>query len=130
MLVPARRRRATPATSARAYAEAGPWLLALGPTFVFPPANRDQTGRGKWQAGPGGVLGYQVSEWTAYLIAQQWWSFAGAADRPTQDHLDLQYIASYFFGDGWSVGTSPTIKFDLRATAGNRVTFPFGPTRW
>ena len=106
----------------------GPWLLGLGPTFVFPTANLDQTGMGKWQAGPIGVLGYRVPGWIAVLIAQQWWSFAGAADRATQNHLNLQYIASYFFGDGWSVGTSPTIKFDWRAPSGNQVTFPFGPT--
>ena len=106
----------------------GPWLLGLGPTFVFPTANLDQTGKGKWQAGPAGVLGYRIPGWIAVLIAQQWWSFAGATERPTVSHLNLQYIASYFVGDGWSVGTSPTIKFDWRAASGQQVTFPFGPT--
>jgi len=106
----------------------GPWLLALGPTFVFPSANLDQTGKGKWQVGPGGVLGYHIPQWLAVLIAEQWWSFAGAPDRPTQNHLNLQYIVSYFFGDGWSVGTSPTILFDWRAASGSQVTFPVGPT--
>jgi hypothetical protein len=74
------------------------------------------------------VLGYRVPGWIAVLIAQQWWSFAGSTDRPTQSNLNLQYIASYYFGDGWSVGTSPTIQFDWRAASGNKVTFPFGPT--
>jgi hypothetical protein len=106
----------------------GPWLLALGPTFVFPTANLDQTGKGKWQAGPAGVLGYRIPGWLAVLIAEQWWSFAGASERATQNHLNLQYIVSYFVGDGWSVGTSPTIQFDWRASSGNQVTFPFGPT--
>ena len=104
-----------------------PWLIALGSTFTFPTANLDQTGMGKWQAGPAGVVGYQAKRWTAYLIAQQWWSFAGSSSRPAQNHLNLQYVASYFFGDGWSIGTSPTIKFDWRATDG-KVTFPIGPT--
>jgi hypothetical protein len=104
-----------------------PWLLALGSTFVFPTANLDETGQGKWQAGPAGVLGYRTKEWLAVFYAQQWWSFAGPASRAPVTELHLQYIASYFFGDGWSVGTDPILKVDWRATPGNQVTFPIGP---
>ncbi|MDX2168618.1 MAG: hypothetical protein SF182_16210 [Deltaproteobacteria bacterium] len=104
----------------------GPWLLALGPTFVFPTANLDQTGQGKWQIGPAGVLGYKRRSWLAGIIWQQWWSFAGAADRRAVSELHVQYIASWFFGDGWNLGTAPTIKVDWRAD-GEAVTFPFGP---
>lgn len=107
---------------------AGHWLLALGPTFVFPTANLDQTGQGKWQAGPAGVFGYRAKRWLAGVIAQQWWSFAGAPDRPAVSELHLQYIADLFFADGWSFGTSPTLKVDWRAAAGQQVTFPLGPT--
>lgn len=102
------------------------WLVALGPTFIFPTASSHQTGQGKFQIGPGGVLGYQTKEWTAYAIAQQWWSFAGEADRASVSELHLQYVASWFLSGGWSVGTSPTIKVDWRASPGNRVTFPLG----
>jgi len=105
-----------------------PWLLGLGPTFVFPTANLDETGQGKWQAGPAAIAGYRAKTWLAGLIAQQWWSFAGSSSRPAVSELHLQYIANYFFGDGWSVGTSPTIKVNWRATSGNQVTFPFGPS--
>lgn len=108
--------------------ELGPWLLGLGPTFVFPTANLDQTGQGKWQMGPAGVVGYRTKTWLATAIAQQWWSFAGAPSRAAVSELHFQYIASYFFGDGWSVGTSPTIKVDWRAPAGDQLTFPVGPT--
>ena len=106
----------------------GPWLLALGPTFVFPTANLDQTGQGKWQAGPAGVLGYQTKKWIADVIFQQWFSVGGDPDRSAVSELHVQYIASYFFGDGWSIGTSPTLKVNWRAAAGDRVTFPIGPT--
>jgi hypothetical protein len=109
-------------------APTGPWLLGLGPTFVFPTGNLDQTGQGKWQAGPAGALGYHAADWLAVGIAQQWWSFAGSPERKAVSELHLQYIASYFFGDGWSIGTSPTIEVNWRADAGERVTFPIGPT--
>lgn len=104
----------------------GPWLLGLGPTFVFPTANSVQTGQGEWQAGPLVAAGYRGDRWLAVAIAQQWWSFAGA--RGPVNALNLQYIASYHFGAGWSVGTSPTIKVDWEESPGNRVTFPFGPS--
>jgi hypothetical protein len=104
-----------------------PWLLGLGPTFVFPTANRDQIGQGKWQIGPAGVAGYRAEKWLVSAIVQQWWSYAGSASRPAVSVLNLQYIASYFLGAGWSIGTSPTIKVDWEASSGNRVTFPFGP---
>lgn len=103
------------------------WRLGVGSTFVFPTANLDQTGQGKWQAGPAGVVGYRATTWLAALIAQQWWSFAGSASRSSVSELHLQYLASYFFAGGWSVGTAPTIEFDWRATPGTQVTFPLGP---
>jgi len=106
----------------------GPWLFALGPTFVFPTANLEKTGQGKWQMGPAGVIGYQTKKFLLAVIFQQWWSFAGSPDRPGVSELHLQYLANYYFGDGWSIGTSPTMKVDWRATSGNQVTFPIGPT--
>jgi hypothetical protein len=105
-----------------------PWLLGLGPTFVFPTANLEQTGQGKWQAGPAGLVGYRAEQWLAGIIAQQWWSFAGSESRSSVSELHLQYIADYFFSHGWSIGTSPTIEVDWRADAGDQVTFPFGPS--
>jgi len=105
----------------------GPYLFGLGPTFTFPTANLKQTGQGQWQMGPAGVLGYKQPRWLAGVIWQQWWSFAGPADRQGTSELHAQYLFSWFFGDGWSVGTSPTIKVDWRAS-GEKVTFPFGPS--
>jgi len=74
------------------------------------------------------VFGYRANGWIAALIAQQWWSFAGAASRPAVTELHVQYMANYFFGDGWSVGTSPTIKVDWRGEPGDQVTLPIGPS--
>jgi hypothetical protein len=105
----------------------GPWLLGLGPTFIFPTANLDETGQGKWQAGPAAVLGYRRARWLAGAIVRQWWSFAGAEDRRSTSQMHLQYIGQLFFAGGWSIGTAPTVKVDWRAASGQRVTFPFGP---
>jgi hypothetical protein len=105
-----------------------PWLLGAGPTFVFPTASNDQTGQGKWQMGPAAVFGYRAERWLASIILQQWWSFAGSSERSNVSAMNLQYSADYFFGAGWNIGTSPTIKVNWLGSAGQRVTFPFGPT--
>ena len=105
-----------------------PWRLALGPTFVFPTGNLEQTGQGKWQLGPAGVFGYHTSTWLAGFIGQQWFSYAGDADRKDVSELHLQYLAYWFFGDGWSIGTDPTLKVNWNAVAGQQVTFPLGPS--
>lgn len=107
---------------------AAPWLLALGPTFVFPTASAEPLGQGKWQIGPAGVFGYRARTWLAGVILQQWFSYAGDADRQSVSELHLQYLASWFFGDGWSIGTSPTMQVDWNAASGQRVTFPLGPS--
>jgi hypothetical protein len=105
-----------------------PWRLALGPTFVFPTASSEQTGQGKWQIGPAAVFGYRTDTWLAGVIGQQWFSYAGDADRRSVSELHLQYLAYWFFGDGWSIGTDPILKVDWNAAAGQQVTFPFGPS--
>lgn len=105
-----------------------PWRLALGPTFVFPTASLEQTGQGKWQIGPAGVAGYRTRKWLAGFIFQQWFSFAGDPSRQAVSELHLQYLASWFFDDGWSVGTQPTMKVQWNAAPGQQVTFPFGPS--
>jgi hypothetical protein len=48
-----------------------PWLLGLGPTFVFPTASLERTGQGKWQIGPLGAVGYRTRRWLVAAVAQQ-----------------------------------------------------------
>src|SRR5579864_8196747 len=39
---------------------AGPWLLGLGPSFIFPSATNSRLGQNKWQFGPAGVIAIWV----------------------------------------------------------------------
>jgi len=106
--------------------DTGPWLLGAGPTFVLPTAGSTQTGKGKWQAGPAGVVGYRTGDWQAAVFAQQWWSFAGSGRRAPTSQLKAQYFLTWFFPHGWNVGMSPTITVNWKASEGNRLTFPVG----
>ena len=107
-------------------AESGKWILGAGPTFIFPTATSTFTGQGKWQAGPALVVGYLTDKFIVGAFPQQWWSFAGDSSRPDTSQMNLQPIAAWFFGEGWSVGYSGNILADWKAPSDNRWTVPIG----
>jgi hypothetical protein len=90
-------------------AHSAPWLLGVGPTWVFPTAGSVYTGQGKWMVGPSFVLGYMSKTFILGVFPQQWWSFSGDPNRPSTNQLNLQPIAALFFAHGWSVGYSGNI---------------------
>jgi len=102
------------------------WVWGLGPTFILPTASDDALGQGKWQAGPATLAGYVGKRWTAYAVAQQWWSFAGDDGRPRTSQLCLDYVLLHNLPAGWQVGMQPSIEVDWTASAGNRVSLPVG----
>jgi hypothetical protein len=104
----------------------GNWLLGAGPTFIFPTATNWRLGQNKWQMGPAGVLGYLGQKYIVGLFPQQWWSMGGPGSNTTSQ-LNLQYFASYFLANGWSIGTSPSMLVNWYAKkSGNMITFPIG----
>lgn len=102
------------------------WLWGIGPTFIFPSASHDALGQGKWQAGPASVVGYMGTKWTAYALAQQWWSFAGQDDRPETNQLCVNYVLLRSLPRRWQVGMQPSLEVDWKASGGNRLSFPVG----
>jgi hypothetical protein len=106
-------------------AHADPWLLGLGPTFIFPSATSMFTGQGKYQIGPAGVLGLLTKDYIVGVFPQQWWSVSGG-DRLAVSQLNLQPFASLFFGEGWSVGYSGNVLANWHASSGDKWTVPVG----
>jgi hypothetical protein len=106
-------------------AHSDPWLLGLGPTFIFPSATSMFTGQGKYQIGPAGVLGYLTDRYIVGVFPQQWWSVSGG-DRPTVSQLNLQPFASLFLSEGWSVGYSGNMLANWHASSGDKWTVPVG----
>ena len=105
----------------------GNWLLGLGPTFIFPTASSKWTGQGKWQAGPGALVGYLSHKWILGAFVQQWSSFAGSDGRKDTNQMNLQPVAAYFLPDGWSIGYSGNVLANWKATAaGDTWTIPLG----
>ncbi len=105
---------------------AGPWLLGLGPSFIFPTASNSRLGQNKWQIGPGGVFGYLGGKWLAGVFPQQWFSVGGAGPQTTSQ-MNVQYFFVYLPGQGWGIGTSPNMLVNWYANKScNMVTFPIG----
>ncbi|HTJ08674.1 MAG TPA: hypothetical protein VL393_03205 [Candidatus Binataceae bacterium] len=105
---------------------AGPWLLGLGPSFIFPTASNSRLGQNKWQLGPAGVVGYLGGKWIAGVFPQQWFSVGGPGLQ-TVSQMNIQYFFQYFPGGGWGIGTSPNMLVNWYANkSGNEITFPIG----
>lgn len=102
----------------------GKWLLAAGPTFIFPTATEPALGQNKWQLGPTTAVGYLGKSFIAYVFPQQWFSIGGNGPKTSQ--MSTKYAFVWFFSKGWSIGTNPDMLVDWEAKRNNRVTFPVG----
>jgi hypothetical protein len=107
-------------------ANSGNWVLGAGPTAIFPTATSHFTGQGKWQLGPSVVAGYLTKEFFIGVFPQQWWSIGGEHGRPDTNQMNLQPIATIFFGEGWSIGYSGNILADWTAPSEDVWTVPVG----
>jgi hypothetical protein len=107
-------------------AHSGNWLLGVGPTAIFPTATSGFTGQGKWQLGPTLLVGYLTKDFILGVFPQQWWSIGGQHGKPDTNQLNLQPIASIFFGEGWNIGYSGNILANWNGTSGNVWTVPIG----
>jgi hypothetical protein len=107
-------------------AHSGNWLLGVGPTAIFPTATSGFTGQGKWQLGPTLLVGYLTKDFILGVFPQQWWSIGGEHGKPDTNQMNLQPIASIFFGEGWSFGYSGNILANWNGTPGNIWTVPIG----
>jgi hypothetical protein len=107
-------------------ANSGNWVLGAGPTAIFPTATSHFTGQGKWQLGPSVVIGYLTKQYFIGVFPQQWWSIGGEHGRPDTNQMNLQPIATIFFGEGWSFGYSGNILADWTAPSEDVWTVPIG----
>jgi hypothetical protein len=104
----------------------GNWLFGLGPTWIFPTAGSTFTGQGKFQVGPGALVGYLSDKWIAGALFQNWWSFAGSESRASASSMNLQPFFSYFLPDAWSIGYSGNILANWKNASDDTFTVPLG----
>ena len=99
----------------------------VGPVLYYPSATNLTVGVNKWGSGPSAAfLHKDESPWVFGAVVNNIWSFGGpphSSDRTNA--LFLNPIVDYYFGDGWSVGSSPEITTNWIAS-GRKWTVPVG----
>jgi hypothetical protein len=103
----------------------GRLVLAAGPTFTFPTATEHVLGQQTWQLGPDVGVVWLGKHYIAYAFPQQWFKIGGGGAKTNQ--LSTIYDFTYFFKNGWNVGTEPNIFVNWEAPRNQRVSFPIGP---
>jgi hypothetical protein len=100
-----------------------------GPVLYYPTATNAALGVNKWGSGPSAAFVFKRgdSPWVVGAIANNIWSFGGppgSSDRTNS--LLLNPFISYHLGDGWSIGSSPSIAANWLAKTGQKWTVPVG----
>ena len=104
----------------------GKLAWGAGITTMWPTADKDLFGTGKYSAGPAGLAMYQGSTWKFGVLAQQWNSYGGDSGRSGVNSLNAQYFWFYQLPNLWQIGAAPNITADWDADSNNRWTVPLG----
>lgn len=110
------------------------WIWGVGPTFILPTATEDVLGQEKWQAGPAALLvrlgnkegGWGLDHFNIGVLAQQWWDFAGADDRPHTSQSNIQYFINWRKDKITLIGMTPNIVIDWKKEGSDRFSVPIG----
>lgn len=110
------------------FAGGGKLVWGVGPTAMFPTAEQDVLGTGKYSLGPAFVAAYLGPDWTLGVFPQHWWSVAGDGRRKDVSLSNIQYfIQRALPGPAqWRIGMTPNVTVNWKADGGNKVTFPIG----
>ncbi len=110
------------------------FVWGMGPTFIFPTATDDVIGQQKWQAGPAALAvllgpdygGLGLKNWNIGVLAQQWFSYAGADSRDSTSQANIQYFINWKMNATQLIGMTPSITVDWKADSGDKLSFPIG----
>jgi hypothetical protein len=107
-------------------ANPGAVMLGAGPVLLFPTATSDETGSGKWGAGPSIVLVATPGSTLLGVLINNIWSYAGDSDRESLNQMLFQYFINYNFPGGWYLSSAPIITSDWTKPASEGWVVPFG----
>lgn len=110
------------------FAGGGKMVWGFGPTAMFPTAEEDVLGTGKYSLGPAFVAAYLGPDWTLGVFPQHWWSVGGDSKRKDVSLTNVQYFIQRAIPgpEQWRIGMTPNVTVNWKAEGGNKVTFPIG----
>ncbi len=94
---------------------AGGFLWGAGPTFLFPTATDAMLGAKKWGAGPAAVGLVMRGPWTAGLLANHIWSFAGDDKRQDISNTFAQPFVAYTWPSAWTVSVQSETSYNWKS---------------
>jgi hypothetical protein len=108
----------------------GNWIVALGPTFLFPTSTKTDLGKQQWGMGPSGVFGHKTKDTVVGIFPQYFWKLGDRGDQrdttPDLSQGNILYFAYYNLPNAWQIGFNPVITYDHKATGGNKWNVPVG----
>ena len=92
----------------------GGLLWGIGPVLLLPTATDSLLGAKKWGAGPAAAALTIRGRWTAGMLANHIWSFAGDSDRQDVSSTLLQPFASYTWPSAWTVSVQSESTYNWK----------------
>jgi hypothetical protein len=89
-----------------------PDIFGLGVGLMMKTATSQVLGTGKWSVGPAAVAVHLGETWMYGVIAQQFWSFAGDANRRDINVTALQPIVRYALTQESGIGVMPNWNYN------------------
>lgn len=109
------------------YASSNPdtgWTFGAGLVGALPSGS--DISSDNWLLGPS-ALAVKIEDWGIWGVFPFHNEKVGGSG-PDVSLTSLQYFAFWSLGDGWQVGTGPTLTYDWEADSDNAWTVPFGVT--
>ena len=101
-------------------------MVGVGPALLFPTGTSDDTGSGKWGAGPSVVFVATPGSALLGFLVNNIWSYAGPSDRGDVNQMVIQYFINYNLPKGWYLSSAPILTADWEAADGRTWIVPFG----
>lgn len=94
---------------------AGGLIWGAGPVFLLPTATDSRLGGKKWGAGPTGVVLAMRGPWTAGMLANHIWSFAGDDNRQDISNTFVQPFVAYTWPSAWTLSVQSESSYNWKA---------------
>ena len=92
----------------------GGLIWGVGPVLLLPTATDSLLGAKKWGAGPTAVAIAMRGPWTAGILANHVWSFAGDSDRQDVSSTFVQPFVAYTWPSAWTVSVQSESTYNWK----------------
>jgi len=86
----------------------------IGPVLLLPTATDSLLGAKKWGAGPAAVALTTLGPWTAGMLANHIWSYAGDSDRQDISSTFLQPFVAYTWPSAWTISVQSESNYNWK----------------